>query len=393
MRLAFVQYGDMRETLERMDEGLPETYRAQHYSVNYALSLRERAERVSVICVYAPRYQDESHGLSLYGLKYHGPDGWPPLRDALAAEKPTHIILRTPILEVFAWAKQHGAKILPNFADSFIMPGWSPRAIKNRLFTRRLARILNGDDIDVVTNHNVAACRDLVRIGVNGDKVMPWDWPSAKTPADFAPKTLATDARHQLVYVGMVCEEKGVGDLIRAYGESAFLREMTELTVVGGGDLAPFEAAAAKAGAAEHIHFTGLVPNAEVFAKMREAQLVLVPSRHDYSEGLPGTIYEALTVRTPIVMSDHPMFKAYLKEGDGIRFAPERDPAALAQIIEAALSDADGYAQLSEQTASAFDRILCPTQWHEVIDHWLTGDAEGYLARHKGVWQEALPAA
>jgi glycosyltransferase involved in cell wall biosynthesis len=380
----------MREALGRMDEGLPETYRAQHYSVEYALSLTERADQVSVICVNAPNYQETAHGLSLYGLAYHGEDGWPPLRDALEKEKPTHVILRTPVLEVFGWAKNNGARVLPNFADSFIMPGWSPRAIKNRIFTRRLAHILNSDDIDVVTNHNVAACRDLVRIGVKADKILPWDWPSAQTPSDFEPKTLERKDRFRLIYVGMVCDEKGVGDLIDAYGSSAFLREETDLTIVGGGNDEPYRSKARQMGAADHVHFAGLVPNKDVFARMRDADLVLVPSRHDYSEGLPGTIYEALTVRTPIVMSDHPMFEAYFTEGNGIRFAPARAPAALARTIEETLADGAGYRALSEKTAAAFDAILCPTLWHEVIDHWLADDADGYLAKHKGEWARAL---
>ena len=45
---------------------------------------------------------------------------------------------------------------------------------------------------------------------------------------------------------------------------------------------------------------------------MSAHDIVIVPSRHDYPEGLPMTIYEALAMRTPLVVSDHPMIKAGL---------------------------------------------------------------------------------
>jgi len=43
---------------------------------------------------------------------------------------------------------------------------------------------------------------------------------------------------------------------------------------------------------------------------MRSADAIVIPSRHEYPEGLPLTIYEALAARTPIVASDHQCFSA-----------------------------------------------------------------------------------
>src|SRR3546814_4454683 len=51
-------------------------------------------------------------------------------------------------------------------------------------------------------------------------------------------------------------------------------------------------------GLGDHVVLEGVRPNREVFAMMRDADIVVVPSRHDYPEGMPLTIYEALASRS-----------------------------------------------------------------------------------------------
>ena len=73
--------------------------------------------------------------------------------------------------------------VLPCLADSFTLStiGLSPlkvpvRIFKHHLGCRRLTKLLNDAQIRWVSNHNIAACRDLVRIGVDPQKIVPWDW-------------------------------------------------------------------------------------------------------------------------------------------------------------------------------------------------------------------------
>jgi hypothetical protein len=81
---------------------------------------------------------------------------------------------------------------------------------------------------------------------------------------------------------------------------------------------------------ADRVTFTSRIPRAEIAPRMHAADAVLVYSRHAYGEGLPGTIYLGLASRTPLVVSDHPMFVAYLRDGEDVLVAPEHAPAALA---------------------------------------------------------------
>jgi len=388
MRLCFVQFGDMKETLERHKAGLAETYRAQDYSVDFVINTAARLENCSVIAVNVDGdYSTSGAGLDLYGLKYYSDNGRARLRSCLKACRPTHIILRSPILAVLDYAKRHNVEVFPLFADSFNATGWSLRGIKARLRTRKLVRALNDPAIKVVSNHNTAACKDLVRIGVHQDKILPWDWPSREEPSDHAPKDLPVGRRFRMLYVGSVVETKGVGDIVRAFAKSRWLGDNCTLDVYGAGDaLNQLKGEAADSPSAEHIVFHGRQPNGVVMEAMRDADLVLVPSWHAYPEGLPGTIYEALTVRTPIMMTDHPMFAAYFLEGQGAVFFPERSAAAFAACAERVLTDRSIYRQLSERTADAFERIRCPNLWHEVVGAWVDGDPQDYLKERLGKW-------
>ena len=43
---------------------------------------------------------------------------------------------------------------------------------------------------------------------------------------------------------------------------------------------------------------------------MHAHDAVVVPSQHAYPEGLPMTIYDAYCSRSPLIASDHPMFRS-----------------------------------------------------------------------------------
>ena len=68
-----------------------------------------------------------------------------------------------------------------------------------------------------VANHNINACKDLVRIGVSPSKVVPWDWPPIVRPEMYEPKTLPPAGTVcTLAFVGSISPSKGVDDAIEA---------------------------------------------------------------------------------------------------------------------------------------------------------------------------------
>jgi glycosyltransferase involved in cell wall biosynthesis len=109
---------------------------------------------------------------------------------------------------------------------------------------------------------------------------------------------------------------------------------------------------------------------------MIKADLVLIPSRHEYPEGFPMTIYEALCSRTPMIASDHPMFQNFLIHGVNAMIFPAMNSKALAEIIEKVLSDATLYNSLSLAAPEAWKQLQIPVKWADMIHRWLNHSAE-----------------
>ncbi len=236
---------------------------------------------------------------------------------------------------------------------------------------RLLGREIDHSSVDRVGNHNLAAAETLAALGVAPDKIVPWDWPRSPTPADFPVKIASDRVPKTLICVGKVSEAKGVGDVIRALAADPRMGGGVKLNVVGGGDIEGMRSLAASLGVAKRVTFTGLVPHSEVAPRMHAADAVLVYSRHAYGEGLPGTIYLGLASRVPLIISDHPMFVAYLRDREDALIVPERAPDALADCLRALFDDSRLYESLSRNSAAAFARITHPVLWGEFVERWL----------------------
>jgi glycosyltransferase involved in cell wall biosynthesis len=123
--------------------------------------------------------------------------------------------------------------------------------------------------------------------------------------------------------------------------------------------------------------FHGVVSHDQVLEMMRSHDVVLVPSRHEYPEGLPLTIYEAFCTRTPVVASDHPMFLRRLVADQNALVFRAAAPVALAAAVQRLMTHPDLYCALSKGAGEAAENYLCPLRLHDLINTWLQSDAEG----------------
>jgi glycosyltransferase involved in cell wall biosynthesis len=174
-----------------------------------------------------------------------------------------------------------------------------------------------------------------------------------------------------LLYVGALRAEKGLPEAIAALG---LLRDgglEATLTIAGGGEVAAFQAQWRGLGLAGAVRFAGVLPNQQIIPLMRQHDVVLVTSRHDYPEGFPMTITEALCARTPLVLSDHPMFGLGIAQGEGATFFRAGDAADLAGRLARLLGDPAAYCRLSQRSLAALQKLHCPVTWGQVIDRFL----------------------
>jgi len=369
-RLLIVLYGgDYREAYRRMVAGEGETYHGHRYAIESIAKMAESLEDAAVLCCRSAEAYDErlDIGFRVIGTGFIPEDNMPKLLQIIEAFRPTHLVVRSPMLPVLKWAIRHRVETITLLADSFL-----GRGVRPWLRHRRLARALNHSQITWVGNHGRNACRSLQAIGVKPEKIIPWDWPYTLSPGDFPAKQGPQGREGQLLYVGTVSQAKGVGDLIEAV---ALLRQQAipiHLNIAGNGTLDVFRQQVAQQQLQDQVTFLGRIPHSSIVPLMHESDVVVVPSRHCYPEGFPLTLYEALCARTPIVASDHPMFRGYLEHGQTAMIFPQKDSKALAHCIHKLLSYHELYQKLSWNAYEVWKRLQIPVKWAEFIERWLT---------------------
>lgn len=374
-RIAVVQHGDVREARRLRATGQPEPYYGMHYSQGFLDEWMSGRPHL-VISLNAPHYREIQGDGVLVGLPE--PPGLPgepgtfrQLRWAyritreLRQFRPTHFLLRTGSLlaaTLLKAALRHRWQTLAMFA------GFFPNQRRyDRFITARIIRSLNDPLVFAAGNHRQPATDSMIEAGLLPEKGIAWDYPLARDPADFPYRTLGP-GQIEVVYAGAMSNAKGVTDLIDA--AIALKRADLCLTLCGTGpDLPAFEKRAASLG--DSVRFLGRVGNDEVFHRMASATFVCVPTRHEFPEGFPLTLTEALTAHTPILASDHPVFTRVLKDGEGLRYFPAANPSALASLISKLSVDQTSYESLSRRTTEAFDKLQCPIRFHEIIESWL----------------------
>jgi glycosyltransferase involved in cell wall biosynthesis len=185
------------------------------------------------------------------------------------------------------------------------------------------------------------------------------------------------------MYVGSISEAKGVGDILDALGILKTEGLSVSLKIAGRGDLDSFKAKAAQLQITDNVEFLGLVPQKQIVHLMRAADAVVVPSRHEYPEGFPMTLYEAMCSRSPIVASDHPMFRGKLQHQTNAMIFPAGKATALADRIKTLKLDATLYQSLSYASEAVWQQLQIPVKWNDLIERWLFDSSENYQWLHE----------
>jgi glycosyltransferase involved in cell wall biosynthesis len=377
-RLIIVQYaGDYREAYNRFSMGESETYYAQKYSVDVVADIACKVDEISTLCCMTEESYNEvlGNGVRAIGAGFSEKIDTKKLINLIENFRPTHLVLRTPNTEVLRWAIQKNLKILVTLADSF-----NSKNIRQKFQNYQLVSLLNRKQVDWVGNHGVTSSDSLVRMGVSPDKVIPWDWPHNITPNSFETKKFPEKSYvWEALYVGSISETKGVGDALRAVANLASKQVTVKLTIVGKGEIEKFSSLAKELKVEKNVAFLGLLPNKDIVPRMREADIILIPSRHEYPEGFPMTIYEALCSRTPIIASDHPMFSDKLVSHSNALVFPSGNSVELAKCISHLMSSPDLYQRISFASLETWNSLQIPVKWGDFIMSWLSSSSHDNL--------------
>lgn len=368
MRIMFIQYaGDYLAAQKLAEETGAETYYGHLHVLETLASVNARFGETAILCCKCPQAYDVRlpSGVRVIGM----PEGiqWDGRQviDTIKAFDPTHMIVFGPLTKFIRLAISQRARLLCLFADSFEL-----NPIRRFVRYGWLSALLGRKEVEWIANHGINACLSLARLGVSRGKIVPWDWPQKRRPHDLPAKE-AAPGHPVIFFAGAVIERKGVRDLIMAIAALKKSGITARAEIAGGGEIDKFRAVARAADVEQEVSFLGLIANDEVFRRMRDAAIIAITSQHAYPEGLPLTIYEALSARTPIVASDHPMFRRRLTNEKTALIYEAGNAQALADAVERLLRDADLYQALSRASLEAWESLQVPVKWGELIMRWL----------------------
>ena len=182
---------------------------------------------------------------------------------------------------------------------------------------------------------------DLVENGVPGP---------ATAPARPEP---AAGGVPSLLFVGRMCDAKGVVDLLQAAARAHANGTALRLTFAGGGpEVERYAQLASSLGIASITHFAGWCDQQKVDRLLSEASALVLPS-HD--EVLPLVVLEALAHGLPVICTPVGELPHVFEDGVHVRFVPARQPETLAAVLQATLGDAQFMRTLSANGRAIYE--------------------------------------
>ena len=131
--------------------------------------------------------------------------------------------------------------------------------------------------------------------------------------------------------MGNLQEHKGQRLAIDALRCLRVKHPQARLVIVGDGPDGPaLRAQAASLGLADHVHFAGLVPNAELARWYSAADVLVLGSSR---EGWPNVLLEAMACGTPVVATAVGGIPEVVQNTSVGRLVAQREPAAFAAAI------------------------------------------------------------
>jgi glycosyltransferase involved in cell wall biosynthesis len=206
----------------------------------------------------------------------------------------------------------------------------------------------------------------------------------------YTPRPALKCGRHYLVmYLGEMCEQDGVDHLLRAiqYYHTAAPQDTLFALVGGGPDQQRMKAMARRMDLGPAVHFTGRIPDEDLWAYLSTADLCVDPDPLTQWSNLStmNKIIEYMAFGRPIVAFN--LMEHRCSAESAAIYVEPNDDAALARAIRDLLLDAGRRQRMSRFARTRFREVLA---WENSeieliaayrslfrIDHDINGPAEG----------------
>jgi glycosyltransferase involved in cell wall biosynthesis len=247
-------------------------------------------------------------------------------------------------------------------------------------FTFRVA------DVSIATNESYKRVA-IERGGMSPDKVfVVRSGPSLERMKILPPHPALKQGRRHLVgYVGVMGRQEGIEHLLEAARHIVhdLKRTYVHFGLVGGGtSLGEMKVLARELGIAEHVTFTGRVPDAELLAMLNTADVCVNPdvANEMNDKSTMNKIMEYMALGKPIVQFD--LTEGRFSAQDASLYARKNDALDLAAKIVELLDDPERRARMGEYGRRRVENEL---EWRY--------EAPKLLAAYKALWRAEAPAS
>jgi len=373
--------GDYRETYNRLKSGGSETYYAQRYWLDAYESALPYTSDITVLTCLTEKYDEMMpNGIRAMGAGMSDFENLEPLLQLIASLNPTHVVVTVADWRLLRWIAKQGYRCLTVFGSS--VPRGTGSILKKvaaEVRGRLIAYYLNKRYFDWIGSYGLASTSRLRSFGVKPNKLIPWDLLIEPDAGSFTPKRLRKGAADfNVCFVGAAVEGKGVLDLVDAIAILNSEGFAVAVTIVGKDSDDIIGRRVNHHGIPHKTTFVGHLPSSEIEPLMHQMDVVVVPSHHTYPEGFPLVIHHGLRARTPLVTSDHPMFRRHLRDRENALIFPAANPAALAASIKELLTNEDLYFKLSEASKATWLDLRLDVKWHEMFLRWVRRSSEDW---------------
>ncbi len=142
----------------------------------------------------------------------------------------------------------------------------------------------------------------------------------------------------QLLYLGRLEDKKGVPELVEALADPRLQKLSWRASLVGGGEIARFQAELDRRNLAERVECPGWQDETDVARRLAAADVFVLPSHH---EGLSMALLEAMAEELVVVATPVGAIPEVIDDGISGLFVPVGDPAALADALVRVIEQPD----------------------------------------------------
>jgi len=175
---------------------------------------------------------------------------------------------------------------------------------------------------------------------------------------------------YRLLFVGRVCYDKGIRELFQALYELNRKNEGIFILDIAGaiGNLGglTLEQLSESYGVTSYIVQHGFISfGDDLFQYYRNADAFILPSYH---EGMPKTVWEAMSQGTPVIASEIDGIKGNFTNEEDILFIQPRNPGSLVDAVTKLCNSQELVKKLQKNGLTRVKRITKETQAEKIIE-------------------------